>query len=152
MEAPASYNFWLWLHFVELFSLINVPHTLPGWLAVCACVSFYELFALQAGRAPYTFPFSWHSLHSSYFFFCFFALPYFFLNIFFSYIFASFCFCWDKQKPSHPHSHTPQTFCVYTRSHTHTCRACPNPFDVAFIALACLFFCSSPKPVLPERV
>jgi len=93
---------------------------------VRVCVSFYELFGLQAGRAPYTFPFSQNS----------FSLPCFL------YIFsASSCLCWDKQKPSHPHTFVRRHF-PFAHAFTHMQLHCPNPFDVAFIALACFFACS----------
>lgn len=112
-------------------------HTLANThthIHVCVRVSFYELFGLQAGRAPYTFPFSAD---------CGLLLPASFLYTFIFFFSASSCFCWGQTKaqpPTHTFMHRHFPF-ADTHTHTHPQLQRPNPFDVAFIALACFFVC-----------
>lgn len=111
-------------------------HTLANThthIHVCVRVSFYELFALQAGRAPYTFPFSAD---------CGLLLPASFLYTFIFFFFCQFLLLLgtNKSPATHTHLHA-QTFSVCTHTHTHPQLQRPNPFDVAFIALACFFVC-----------
>lgn len=94
-------------------------HTLANThthIHVCVRVSFYELFGLQAGRAPYTFPFSAD---------CGLLLPASFLYTFI-FFFCQFLLLLgtNKSPATHTHLHA-QTFsvCTHTHTHTHSCNA-----------------------------
>lgn len=82
------------------------------------------------------------SLHFS--FFCGLWTPSaceFFIHIYFFFL-PVLAFVGDKQKPSHPHTPScTDIFRLHTHTHTHPQLQRPNPFDVAFIALACFFVC-----------
>lgn len=68
------------------------------------------------------------------------------LRVFYTHLFffsASSCFCWGQTKaqpPTHTFMHRHFPF-ADTHTHTHPQLQRPNPFDVAFIALACFFVC-----------